>query len=197
VEVAAVASRSVVLHLGDGNNSTGAVHIGNGTSSSGNVQILNGTRSTGTITLGSSTASISLGCPLTPNYTYSATGTGTGKIGQIIDGTFNNPGFPTSLPQTNGTITDLPIGVWVLTGSVGRGGGGGGYTAVALSTTSNSYTGVLAQDVMVTGGNNAINSITWVASNTAITTYYLLGDSNNLGLAWQSASFFFRAVRIA
>jgi hypothetical protein len=50
VEIASEASRSVVLHLGDGdNNTTGAgIHIGNGSNSSNNVQILNGTYALGT-----------------------------------------------------------------------------------------------------------------------------------------------------
>lgn len=44
VEIASQASRSVILHLGDGDNNTsgGGVHIGNGVDSSNNVQILNG-----------------------------------------------------------------------------------------------------------------------------------------------------------
>ena len=48
VEIASEASRSVVLHLGDGNTSSGGIHIGNGNDSSGNVQILNGTYALGT-----------------------------------------------------------------------------------------------------------------------------------------------------
>ena len=47
VEIAAQASRSTVLHLGDGNLSSGAVHIGNGAGSSNNVQILNGNYTSG------------------------------------------------------------------------------------------------------------------------------------------------------
>jgi hypothetical protein len=42
VEIAAQASRSTVLHLGDGNLSSGGIHIGNGNGASNNVQILNG-----------------------------------------------------------------------------------------------------------------------------------------------------------
>ena len=42
VEIASQASRSTVLHLGDGNLSSGAVHIGNGAGSSNNINILNG-----------------------------------------------------------------------------------------------------------------------------------------------------------
>lgn len=197
VEVASVASRSAVLHLGDGNNSTGAVHINDGTNSSGNVRILSGSGSTGTIILGSATSTISLGCPLTPNYAsvYSATGTGTGKIGQIIDATFTStPAYTADQVITQGTI-NLPIGVWILTGSCGR-GGSPGYSIVALSLTTGTLTGALAQDVMVTGSNNAINAIAYPVVNTTLQNYYLLGQSNGSGV-WISPSFYFRAVRIA
>lgn len=47
VEIAAQASRSTVLHLGDGNLASGAIHIGNGAGSSNNVQILNGNYTSG------------------------------------------------------------------------------------------------------------------------------------------------------
>ena len=47
VEVASQINRSTVLHLGDGNTSSGAIHLGNGTGSSNNVQILNGNYSSG------------------------------------------------------------------------------------------------------------------------------------------------------
>jgi len=47
VEVAAQINRSVVLHLGDGNTSSGGIHIGNGAGSSNNVNILNGAYTSG------------------------------------------------------------------------------------------------------------------------------------------------------
>jgi hypothetical protein len=47
VEIAAEVSRSVVLHLGDGDTSSGGIHIGNGNGASNNVQILNGAYTTG------------------------------------------------------------------------------------------------------------------------------------------------------
>jgi hypothetical protein len=194
VNVASVVSRSAVLRLGDGNNSTGGVHIGNGTNSSNNVQILNGTGSTGTINLGSATSTTRLGCPLTPLYTYPVAA---GKIGQTINGTWNNPGVPTGFPQTNGTITNLPIGVWIVSGAVGR-GGNPSYTICGLSTVSNSLTtGLLAQDVMVTGSNNAVTNIAYIYVNDAVRDLYLIGQSNITGAGWLLASFFFTVVRVA
>jgi len=47
VEVAAQVNRSVILHLGDGNTSSGGIHIGNGAGSSNNVNILNGAYTSG------------------------------------------------------------------------------------------------------------------------------------------------------
>jgi hypothetical protein len=49
---------------------------------------------------------------------------------------------------------------------------------------------------MATGTNNAVNTISFILVNTAITTYFLVGESNIVG-TWASASFFFKAVRIA
>jgi hypothetical protein len=46
-EIATIASRSTILHLGDGNLSSGGINIGNGTGSSNNVNILNGNYATG------------------------------------------------------------------------------------------------------------------------------------------------------
>jgi len=47
VEIAAQASRSTVLHLGDGNLSSGGIHIGNGAGASNNINILNGAYTSG------------------------------------------------------------------------------------------------------------------------------------------------------
>jgi hypothetical protein len=47
VEIASQTSRSVILHLGDGNTSSGGIHIGNGNGSSNNVNILNGDYTSG------------------------------------------------------------------------------------------------------------------------------------------------------
>ena len=47
VEIASQVNRSVVLHLGDGNTSSGGIHIGNGAGSSNNVNIINGAYTSG------------------------------------------------------------------------------------------------------------------------------------------------------
>jgi hypothetical protein len=201
VEIATSASRNVILHLGDGDNNSGGIHIGNGATSANNVQILNGAGSTGTIFLGSATSTISLGCPLTPNYAtvYSATGTGTDKIGQVIDATIPaTVTYTPNVPITVYTISSLPIGVWIIAGSCGR-GGGGSYTIIGFSTTTNSLTtGCFSQDVMVTGLNNAVNTMAYPFVNTIVQNIYLIGQSDASGSnTFLSASGYFRAVRIA
>jgi len=203
VEIATSASRNVILHLGDGddNTSSGGIHIGNGATSANNVRILDGAGSTGTIFLGSATSTISLGCPLTPNYAtvYSATGTGTDKIGQVIDATIPaTVTYTPNTPITVYTISSLPIGVWIIAGSCGR-GGTGLYTIIGFSTVTNSLTtGCFSQDVMVTGSNNAVNTMAYPFVNTIVQNIYLIGQSDAVGSnAFLSASGYFRAVRIA
>ena len=78
IRIASQNSRSVVLHLGDGNTSSGNVFINSGEDATGGVNILNGLGSTGTITLGVAGTTLSLGCPLTPTYPYPNSG---GAIG--------------------------------------------------------------------------------------------------------------------
>ena len=203
VEVASSASRNVILHLGDGDNNTlnAGIHIGNGTTSANNVRILDGAGSTGTIFLGSETSTISLGCPLTPNYAtvYSATGTGAGKIGQVIDATIPaTVTYTPNVPITVYTLSSLPIGVWIIAGSCGR-GGTGTYTIIGFSTTTNSLTtGCFSQDVMVTGSNNAVNTMAYPFVNTIVQNIYLVGQSDAVGSnVFLAASGYFRAVRIA
>ena len=143
IRIASQNSRSVVLHLGDGNSATSGagIHIGNGVNCLGNVEILHGTGSTGTITLGSSTSTTSLGCPLTPDYNYSpmpfAQGANTsvtygtvGRIGTTIlarggnfyvpDGRITNANWYIMFGLVSIT---LPVGVWFLNGEVTNTGG--------------------------------------------------------------------------
>jgi len=176
--------------------SGGTLNIGNGVgSNANNVNIMTGSN-TGTLTLGSSGSTTRLNIPLTPNYSYSAAGTGAGKIGHIVDGTFTASGAVVAdTPYTVGTMTSLPIGVWLIAGSVGR-GGAGSYVAIGLNTTPATLVGATSQETMATGSNNAIVSMTSIIINTTATTYYLIGQSSAAG-SWASTSFFFRAVRLA
>jgi hypothetical protein len=177
--------------------SGGTLNIGNGTgSNANNVNIMTGSN-TGTLTLGSSGSTTRLNAPLTPNYSYSAAGTGVGKIGHIVDGAFTIGTTPivADVPYTVGTMTSLPIGVWLIAGSVGR-GGAGTYQAIGLNTTLATFVGAISQESMATGSNNAIVSMTSIVVNTTATTYYLIGQSSAAG-SWSTASFFFRAVRLA
>ena len=66
IEVGASLARSTILHIGDGDNSSGNINIGNGANNTGNIQILNGTY----------TAGIAAGSVNILNGTHDATTTG-------------------------------------------------------------------------------------------------------------------------
>lgn len=122
IRIANQNSRSVILHLGDGDSATSAagIHINNGAGSLGNVEILHGTGSTGTITLGTrrtvpsvSTTTTTLNCPLTISYSPVFTST---QIGYIIPTTTF---ISNSLPAGGGSFSVRSVvlpsdGVWGL-----------------------------------------------------------------------------------
>lgn len=130
VRIATENSRSVVLHLGDGNSATSAadIRIGSGSSSQGNVRILDGTGSTGTITLGTTGTTTTLNCPLTPAYPYTI-GTQVaptipsigkeGAIGYVAPVTFIQNGL--SSGSNGGGLSlrsvSLTKGIWLVSGS--------------------------------------------------------------------------------
>jgi hypothetical protein len=133
VEIASQASRSVVLHLGDGNLSSGAVHVGNGAGSSNNVQILNGN-----YTSGQTAGQVNI---LTGTHAVGTIGGNcnifTGSRGTLTIGSTNNNSI-TVVKQTqftNGTFSDKmdPIaatsamtigGTLIAAGSLTLGGAG-------------------------------------------------------------------------
>jgi hypothetical protein len=189
VEVASVAGRSVVLHLGDGNGSGGAINIGNGTNATNNVQILNGTGSTGTITLGSSTSFNVLGCPLSPNYSYPVA---SGRIGATIAGT--NAGTLNLVAGTSKTLSTIviPTGIWVIHGSF-SGYANSTYLTIGLSTTNNSVvSGLVAINTSAVAGTSPATVLTFIVSTA--TTYYLVGVAGTSGT---TTSVVFNARRIA
>jgi hypothetical protein len=124
VEIASQVSRSTVLHLGDGNTSSGAVHINNGVSSTGNTRIMNGTTQSGELTLGgSNSVVIALNRPLTAGYSYltasgtvGAGSTGVGKIGQIVNFAYVANTAPSGIKAVMGELV-LTQGLWILTGN--------------------------------------------------------------------------------
>jgi len=124
VEIASQVSRSTVLHLGDGNTTSGAVHINNGVSSTGNTRIMNGATQSGELTLGgSNSVVIALNRPLTAGYSYltesgtvGAGSTGVGKIGQIVNFAYVANTAPNGIKSVMGELA-LTKGVWILTGN--------------------------------------------------------------------------------
>lgn len=194
VEVASIASRSAVLHLGDGNNSTGAVHIGNGTSSSNNVQILNGTGSTGTITLGSATSTTSLGCPLTPTYSYPIT---SGKVGFTTTVTAANTAAVQNATATLITIS-LPKGVWFVSFTTGLTTSTGGIFRLGISETTNTLTGARALNTFQGASSIPpnINTSVVLSHNDGVNkTYYGVALYSLTGGTWTGIEMY--ATRLA
>ena len=200
VEVAAIASRNAVLHLGDGNNSTGAVHIGNGTNSSNNVQILNGTGSTGTINLGSATSTTRLGCPLTPNYTYPVAA---GKIGQFVDTPAGSIlTFTTNVPIQLRSATGFAPGSWFMSATINRGGAAPTvYLSVAFSTISADVTSADALGIEYATGAAGVGLTTTLSCIVQVTSsstvYYLNAQTNTGGSGTTLQALLWRAIRLA
>lgn len=138
VEIAAQASRSTTLHLGDGDTSSGAVHINNGLSASGNVQILNanytGTQVKGSVNICTGTAS-SLTTGGAVNI-HTGTTASNCTIGNI------NSKLNVDCAMDVLTLADSTPSINMLSGSVGAGVAGGSVSILsgshnATSTGSN------------------------------------------------------------
>jgi hypothetical protein len=199
VEIATSVGRNVVLHLGDGNNSTGDIHIGNGSNTSGNVNILNGPGSTGTITLGSATSTTSLGCPMTPAYLYPIA---SGKIGEVIAvSTFTPVTFSSNVPIQISSLTGLAVGTWLFTSTVVRGAAGAGnYLIQAISTTTADVTSANCFAIEYMGTATAYGlttSISAIVQSTGTSTIYYLNGQTASGGPTTLTPLIYRAVRIA
>ena len=162
IRIASQNSRSVVLHLGDGNTSSGDVLINSGEDATGGVTILNGLGSTGTITLGVAGTTLSLGCPLTPTYPYpnisGAIGVRSTAIGYIAF--VSAIGSNTFGPGTSGSgvslrYADLTAGTWLLAGWVRFPSGSNlTNTNVNFSTQLNNIGGQIARKGNLTLGTS-------------------------------------------
>jgi hypothetical protein len=197
VEIATQTGRSVILHLGDGNSSTGGIHIGNGTTTTGNVNILNGTGATGTINLGNQVLSpatvttLHLNNSLTPTYPYpvgTSTGNNTpsigtaGTIGYIPPTTFITfiPGDGIAGGAGNSMrSTNLTPGIWMLYGFARKATGQYIYASgIGFSTVLNSNVGEVGRRATIQQGGTPLEGC-WALTTTAIvnpttnTTYYL------------------------
>jgi hypothetical protein len=194
VNIASSSSRTADLDLGNGASSTGSVIINNGSGSSGSTQIMNASTQSGSLILGNSgnTVTIALNRPLTPGYTYSATGTGSGRVGEILKvGPFSQTvtaGTPTSL-----AFMDIPRGVWVLQGSSGTAGNGSGYNFLGFSTVNNTLQ--FLGSCNIPGGAFDYNlNANWTISLTSTVRYYLVSQ---FALTSFIPNINFQAIRIA
>lgn len=155
---------------------------------------MNASTQSGSLILGNSgnTVTIALNRPLTPGYTYSATGTGSGRVGEILKvGPFAqtvNAGTPTSL-----AFMDIPRGVWVLQGSSGTAGNGSGYNFLGFSTVNNTLQ--FLGSCNIPGGAYDYNlNANWTISLTSTTRYYLVSQ---FALTSYIPNINFQAIRIA
>ena len=188
--------------IGSGMLTTNTNNISIGTAGFGKLGLkslnvyLNETGS-GAINFGnSSTSAITHYKPITPSYTsvYSAsTGTGTGKVGEIIKvgptAIFLNAGVPTTVA----TLTNIPAGVWNLQGQAGTAANYAGYNIIAFSTVNNALQFQGASNIATYGYDLNLN-ISWVFTLTAATTYYLVAQTAVAG-TWSNV--YFQCVRIA
>jgi hypothetical protein len=176
----------------------GTLAIGNGAVN--NVVNVMTNSNTGTLTLGSSGSTTRINAPLTPNYSYPVAA---GKIGQVVSGTFTTTTtIVVNTPMTQWTISSLPAGTWLMTGSVNRGPNANGYVIIAITTSNNSFSGVLTQDF--TNTTSAVGNVQTIAYVVQVpnssTPYYIVGQTDT-GTTWSQTfgaqNLNFRAIRIA
>lgn len=149
IEIATRNGRTVVLHLGDGPNSTGDIHIGNGLGSTNPIQLLHAGNngSSGVVNLGTATSTTNLRCPLTPLYNFpvgTATGNNTpsigraGTIGFIAPTTFLffGTGGGTNGSGISQRSVSLTAGTWLVAGTA-RTNGFAGSNAITFTTQQN------------------------------------------------------------
>ena len=167
-------SRSVVLHLGDGNTSSGGIHINNGTNATGNVNILDGIGSTGILTLGSSTSTTRLNCPLEPIY-----GTPvftSSHIGYIVPTVLVNSTLPVATSTIIRSVTAPATGVYAFYGAYKASTvgppypGSGSFYGIFMSLSSTFSSGTIFQK---NGQQPATTNIPFS------TTFFITGSLNS------------------
>jgi hypothetical protein len=188
------------------NQSTGDLSIANG-SRDGNILI--GTKNSlvtgtnkiimgalgNTFTVASDT--ITIKNPLNPDYNalYSATtGTGSGKVGEVIQTGPNSVSLLAGAPKTLAFL-DIPIGVWYLQGCCGTAGNGAGYNFLGISTADNVLQFKGSSNITGNGTFDHNMNCNWVFSVTTVTTKYYLTAQSQFAGTW--INIYFQATRIA
>ncbi len=163
----------------------GTLTIGNGATT--NVVSIMSASNTGTLTLGSSGSTTRINAPLTPLYSYNATtGTGTDKIGEIINytGSLTPITFTVNVPLQVMSLTGIPAGTWLMSANVGGGTTPvGTYMTIAISTTSAdvSSADTLAIEYMTGGGLGVSSTIACIAQSTSASTVYYVNAQRGTG----------------
>jgi hypothetical protein len=183
-----------MLTAGTNNISIGTANLGKTGIKASNIY-LNET-GTGQINLGNSTTTaITHYKPITPNYNsdYSATtGTGSGKIGEVLKVGPVAVALTAGVPKTLLSAT-IPIGVWMLQGQAGTAANYSGYNIITFSTVDNALQFQGASNIATYGYDLNLN-ISWVFSLTSATPYYLVAQTA-VGGTW--GNIYFQAIRIA
>jgi len=204
-EIGAVVGRSTILHIGDGDTSSGNILIQSGTDSTGNVQILNGTHNAtttggdvlihrgnanGEFNVGNSLSTINLNAgttnvtnlttvnPITTSYT--AIPNATNQLGFRLFSAGTVTSFP--LSATNLNSVTVGSGVWMITAECRVPNVAGTFT-YSISETSNTHQNGLANFVLL---GTTLNSQEFVINAVASTTsdpkiYYLVGSGTVTG----------------
>ena len=115
---------SGTLSINSVDSATGGIIIGGGPSQTTGITIGNNNGTTiNKIDIGSvnknltlNGSNIDVAGPLRPYYSYTAAGTGTGRLGQIISATYSMATVPTGVSTSVGSL-DLTEGIWILIGN--------------------------------------------------------------------------------
>jgi hypothetical protein len=158
----------------------GDIQIGNGATRSGGIVIgcKGTTPSSNTITIGSSSTTLTLQCPITPSYSISATtGAGVGKVGEFKK-VSNGFGYAIVAGSATSIINiSIDAGVWILTGGMTTGSGGGGYNIITFSLVNNALNlGLGAMNIPAYAGFTYNLSICNTFCVTITTTVYLVAQ---------------------
>jgi hypothetical protein len=174
IEISTRNGRNVVLHLGDGPDSTGDIDIGNGLGSTNTIQLLyatTGNGSSGVVNLGSATSTTNLYSPMTPIRTYPVIPMSQTNNTTTTYGTSGTIGFTivraliptTRYPAVNNFVyafsdlnLSLPVGIWILVGEITctKTYGNINGTSFGLTAPTNPLT---ARPATFFGGNFVIN----------------------------------------
>ena len=193
------ATTSGICNIMTGLTTSGTVNIctGTGATQTGKVNIGTGT-TTGAVTIGNSANTVTFQAPQT--LTYNPSLITSNMQGYIQTGTGATASIPTTTATTIRTLSNLGIGVWLITGGMGcvtptTGPAGFNYFTICISSSStfdNNYQNAV-QNSLATP-NIPVLQVVRIVSNTSAQTWNLIAAA---GGATNLINIKFEAVRIA